>query len=253
MKWMLLLLGIYSHFCLAMKVEIANGEWPPWNSAKIDGGGLASQIVRQAFVREGVKVEYHFMSWDKGFEMARQGKLDATIGWIYSEKRAQDFYFSTPIFAANNYWFYRKDNSNTPFDWEALDKIKTLRLGMTKGYLYGEEFNELSRHSGVTVTELASDKEGFEKLNSGKIDLFPVNLCVGYFLIRTYFPAEFSSFSHAPTPISVFDHYLLFSKKSPNSRKLVEIFNSGMEKLKKSRFLHKVGRKCFSSWQMSND
>ncbi|WP_108650055.1 substrate-binding periplasmic protein [Dongshaea marina] len=235
--------GISRHSYLDRRVA-------PWTSAQLPGFGTASQIATQAFALENRQAEIEVMPWKDAYNQAKQGKFQATLGWIYNKQRAKDFLYSVPVFRTNYYWFYRKDSPKAPFNWEELDKHKGLRVGITRGYFYGKEFDELKEKGSLTLIEADSDEENFQKLLAGSIDLFPHNLCVGYYQLRYTFVETMTEITHSPFAFSVNNLHLLFNRVSADSPKLLEIFNRGMTKLSKQESFKKTQNKCFRNWKM---
>ncbi|WP_108650054.1 substrate-binding periplasmic protein [Dongshaea marina] len=251
MRWIaLLLLGLLTLPSLAAKVvTISSGEWPPWNSKELPGYGLASQIVTRAFTEAGYQTEYHFFPWAEAFDLAKQGKFDASISWGYSQQRAEFFDFSMPIFKTSIYWFYHADSPKKPYNWDDLTRNRPLIIGATKGYIYGDEFESLKGKSGIKIVYAGDDVTNLKKLLNREIDLFPSQLCVGYFLIRTELPQELMQFAHSPSPSAVFDHHLIFSKRNPQTPKLLQDFNQAMTSLTNKGVFRKMGKKCFRQWK----
>ncbi|WP_108650057.1 substrate-binding periplasmic protein [Dongshaea marina] len=224
----------------------------PWNSEHLPHYGTASQIVSAAFAQQGIETDYEFLPWSQALPQTSQGKYDASISWIRTKDRAREFHYSTPIFSANTYWFYLPSNSSAPFDWENLGKHQGLMVGATKGYRYGQEFDALKQRPLVTVVIANTDTENFERLFKGEIDLFPSNLCTGYYLLRSYFRERIKTISYSPTPLMITDFYLLTSKKSPAGLEVLKQFNLGMEILHKQDSFRKGKKRCFSGWASKN-
>lgn len=87
-------------------IRITNGEWMPFMSKEVRNYGFVSEIVSEAFLLEGVEVEYGFYPWVRSLELARIGQWDGTIGWAKTEEREKDFYFSDePIWTATAVFF----------------------------------------------------------------------------------------------------------------------------------------------------
>ncbi|WP_108650056.1 substrate-binding periplasmic protein [Dongshaea marina] len=248
---LIFLLWLGTAVCYATpRVEISTGEWPPWISAEMDGYGNGSQIVTQAFALEGYKTRFHFFGWTQAYQRAKQGEFQATFGWIYNKQRAQDFNYSQPVFRANYYWFYLKDNPKAPFDWDTLQNRQDLNIGITRSYWYGEEFDALKRKGRFQIKEASTNLVNFKRLLAGEIDLFPHNLCVGFYQLRHQFTEDMPLIAHSPSPLSVNDIHLIFNKVTPGNLALLETFNRGMNKLRQQKSFKKTMNKCFRNWRL---
>lgn len=52
--------------------------------------GFVSRIVTEAFRLEGTTVHYEFYPWARAYHVARNGSVDASIGWYRTEEREQE-------------------------------------------------------------------------------------------------------------------------------------------------------------------
>ncbi|WP_108649806.1 type 2 periplasmic-binding domain-containing protein [Dongshaea marina] len=86
--------------------------------------------------------------------------------------------------------------------------------------------------------------ENLHKLFEGKIDLFPINQCVGFFLIRNHFRQQLRDTGNSPHPLSVKEHYFLVSKEVSGAQELINSFNTGLRLYKEKDASRRVTR-CF--------
>ncbi|WP_108650874.1 substrate-binding periplasmic protein [Dongshaea marina] len=239
---------ICSMLSFAETIRISSSEWPPWNSKHLIGYGITSEIVSDAFSKQQVRVEYYYQSnWSDAYRFAKDGRYDASVSWIYTDERAKEFIYSSPISYASNHWFYLKSNPKSPFNWDDLGSMKQLTIGVTRGYSYGREVDALRRERSVTFQEEGTDLENFRKLLAGEIDLFPSNLCVGYYLLRTSLIDEMMRVAHSPEPFDVFSLHLIFNRVNPENPRLAKVFEAGLQELNKGDGIKKKSQKCFYS------
>jgi len=224
-------------FCQAQQADntitIASGEWSPYISADLPNYGITSHIVSEAFALAGIRVEYHFLPWKRGMELARAGELHATLGWAITEERKKDFWFSQePIAIDRTVFFYHKDS---PINWESIwSQSKKHRVGATIGYDYGEKFNNSEAVGHFLVQRYAEDKIGLHHLLKKQIDFFPIDVFVAKHILRQHFPLKQKQFSYVETPLYEGPLYLLFSKQHPESQQLKMRFDEGIKKLRES-------------------
>lgn len=213
-------------------IRITNGEWMPFMSKEVRNYGFVSEIVSEAFLHEGIEVEYGFYPWIRSLELARIGQWDGTIGWAKTEEREKDFYFSDePIWTATAVFFYL---ASTEFEWEKMEDLKEYRIGASSGYSYGKEFDSFAEENKDLIEYTAEDINNFKKLLAGRIDVFPMDIDVGLYIVNKYFRND-SKFIR--THLKILDkrpQYLLLSKKNPDNAIFIERFNRGLKKLKEN-------------------
>lgn len=213
-------------------VSVTNGEWPPYFSESFKCGGVGTKICTEAFALEGGRVDYAFMPWKRALEMARMGRFDATLGWRKTEEQQKDFYYSDSVLETDIVLFHRLGSS---FDWESSDDVGRMKIGATLGYLFVDVLEAAAEKNGGEVEFAPTDELNFAKLAAGRIDVFPCDLSVGYYLLRTKFlPGTADSIQHHPRIFASYPLHLLVSKKTPNARAIVERFNKGLARLRES-------------------
>jgi len=213
-------------------VRITNGEWPPYLSEQLPFNGVASRIVTEAFALEGVRVEYGFFPWKRSLALAEMGEWDGSAVWFRSPEREESFYLSDPVILSSYVFFHLK---NYLFDWRTMDDLREIRIGATLGYNYGEAFEAAEKAGAINVDRCASDELNLQKLLRDRFKIFPVDMEVGYAMLHKQFkPETVSLFTNHPRPLRQESLYLLLSKKLERNKRLIELFNRGLQKLKES-------------------
>jgi len=213
-------------------VRLTNGEWSPYMSKNLKHYGVFSHIVTEAFGLEGIKVNYRFFPWKRGYEIAKKGKFDGSIGWAPTRKREEDFYFTNPVTHNKKVFFHLK---NTPFKWNTIENLKGLKIGGTLGYTYGEEFDRAAKEGRIQVQYVPKETQNLKKLLKGRIDIFPVEIEIGYALIYSeLFPKQAALLTHHPKPVQETPLCVVISKNmdSQRAKRLVNAFNEGLNRLK---------------------
>ena len=141
------------------------GEWKPWNSKDLPGNGIASQIVTEAFEAVGIRVEYKYYPWRRAYEMTLSGALDGTFPWSKRKSRLNDFYFSDPIMFDDKVFYYRKEKG---FEWETLDDLKGLVIGLQIGSSYSDEFDPFVIDKKIKIAKVKDVFANFNKLPYGQ-------------------------------------------------------------------------------------
>lgn len=231
-----LALSISLTFCSSSFSEeifrIAGEEWQPYSSSELKYFGLMNRIITESFAFENIKVEYDFLPGARALLVVKNGEMDGTPGWSPSDERAKEFYFSDPLFDETLVFFHLKTK---PFDWNGFNDLKGLLIGTVNGSYYGNEFDKAKKEKKLIVEEVTSDIQNFKKILYDRIDIVPKNLDAGLNLLHTDFkPEERALITYHPTPLDQGPLVMLFSKKLDKSKRMLELFNKGLKKLKRN-------------------
>lgn len=211
-------------------ITLANGEWPPYLSQKFKHNGVISRIVKEAFAEEGVSVDYVFMPWKRSNQTAANGDFAGSIVWRDTPAHRKNFHISDPVLHIESVFFHRLDHD---FNWQTYDDIGKHTVGGTLGYAYENDLKAAAQKNGGKYDTAPTDLLNFQKLVAGRIDIFPCDKVVGYYLLRTNFIAGVADYvRYHPNPLFTDELHLLISKKTPNALQLIEKFNKGLAKLR---------------------
>ncbi|MFC4158657.1 substrate-binding periplasmic protein [Chitinimonas lacunae] len=210
-------------------IRLANGEWPPYMSAKLPHYGAVSRIVSEAFASEGIQVRYEFYPWKRGLELARNGGIDGTLAWVRTDDRERDFWLSDPLFESNAVLAYRKEK---PVDWQKADDLGRYLIGATIGYAYGPLFSRFEQRFPRNVERSPSDEVNLSKLMAGRIDAFVTEREVAYYLATQHYgPGVLLRFATHPKTLDSNKMYLLLSREVPQGKAFQAAFNRGLARL----------------------
>ncbi|MGL1903221.1 MAG: transporter substrate-binding domain-containing protein [Fibrobacterales bacterium] len=213
-------------------ISIAVGEWDPYISKDLKNDGVIAQIIVEAFELEGITVQFEYEPWQRALLEVEHGTKDATPGWSPVEERKTHFYFTDSFMDESMVFFHLKD---TLFDWQTINDLSGKALGGVYYYNYLDEFEKAEKSGLITVDRTSSELLNFKKLLSGRISAFPVDLNFGYSLIHKNFtPEQAARLTHHKTPLYSEPVVMLMSKKVPNNKRLLTLFNKGLKSLKKS-------------------
>ena len=210
-------------------VKIAIGDWEPFTSSRADNAHINEDIVREAFLLEGIQVDYQYFPWVRSYQYVEKGEFHATFPWMITKKRKKEVYFNKePLLTEQTVFFHLKSR---PFQWDKFEDLKGLRIGGTLGYASGETLEQ----QGLTVDYVSKEDFNYHKLLKGRLDIYPTAFYVGYHQINMLFqPNEAKLFTHHPKILEEKNYYMVFSKNTPNVHELIEQFDKGLRKLKKS-------------------
>ncbi|MBT8766821.1 substrate-binding periplasmic protein [Metapseudomonas boanensis] len=233
MRALLLILCLFCHgFAAAEEVRLTNGEWAPYLGAQLPHHGVASRIVEEAFGLEGVQVRWEFFPWARSLHLAERGERGGTAVWMRSPERERRFHISDPVIECSYYLFHLKER---PLEWRRVADLRGLRLGGAIDYDYGEAFQQAEHDKQLEVKRLSNEEQGLRMLLAGRLDAFPMDTVVASVLLRERFSAaESARLSFHPKPLRTDSLHLLLSREVAGSRELMERFNRGLARLRKS-------------------
>lgn len=216
-------------FSETLSIKIANGDWPPYFSSTSKHKGVVSRIVKEAFEKEGVSIEYVFRPWKRGLAEAREGEWTGTIGWVKTKEREENFYFTNPIMKLTPVFFHRKDH---PIRWNAIADLKGKRIGATDGYFYGEEFKEAEAQKIIIVDRTIDAYHSLKKLINNRVELAAIERNVGLYTLSTQIDKDQAILVEPQEKVlHAKPAYLLISRKTQHAQEIVLLFNRGLEKL----------------------
>ncbi|MDE1464280.1 substrate-binding periplasmic protein [Spartinivicinus poritis] len=213
------------------KIIIANGEWYPLISKNLQHFGVLCHIISEAFAKEGVKVVYKWVPWKRAYQHTLNGTYDATAAWVPTPERKKLFIFSDTMYTNQKVFFHLKSYN---FDWKTIADLQGISIGGAIGYTYGIEFDKAAKAGTINIQWTKTDKQNFNKLLAKRIKIFPQEVEIGYGYISEFPTEQAKLLTHHPKPLMQTTHHLIFSKKIKKNTKLVQLFNSGLKKLKDS-------------------
>lgn len=227
-----LLLAIHAMALGKETLKFSVYEYPPFLSKSVPEYGLEPAIVRLAFERVGVEVQFNFMPPARALEVARQGKSDGTLGWVHSTEREGSFHYSKAISRAPLVFFHLKAK---PFIWNTFQDLKGKQIGTVYKYYYGAEFHQAQDAADFQVDVVTDDVLNLRKLHAGRIDATPINLYVGYYLAHQLFVAETARlFTHNQQIMKISEHHLLLPRSLSESALRLALFNEGLDIIKQN-------------------
>ncbi len=208
---------------------ISTGEWPPYVSRDLPGGGPLARIVSEALEAAGDTASFQFLPWRRQELELKGGKALASFPWALNESLQATLAYSEPLCSQRMVFFFLK--SRLPgWDYTGLDGLKKFRLGGALGYSYQEDFEK----AGITADYAPDSEKSIRKLLDGRVDLVVENELVGRHLMESKFPAYRDAVASSTTPLYVKPLRLVVSRSHPGADKLLEDFAKGMDILKQS-------------------
>ncbi|WP_108651936.1 substrate-binding periplasmic protein [Dongshaea marina] len=173
---------VFSTEARVREVSAAVGEWPPYIYCDSGAHGVLIDVVRAAYAEVAVSASFECFPWARSFSLTREGVYDTSFPWSRSAERQKIFYFSEPVISDYSVFFHLKNRSFPKLSTELnIENLSPYKIGGTIGYYYGPLLEEFDEKFGLQRAK--SDELNFKKLLRGRIDLFPINFQVGYYLL----------------------------------------------------------------------
>jgi len=223
----------------AEPIKLATGEWAPYVSESLEKKGFLMEIISEVFKEMHLEADYVFYPWRRCYESVVMGKVWAAFPYSYTKERAEEVLFSDKITFSVTRFFTHKTSkgyqlAEKPGSYNTLSDLKPYRIGGVIGYFYEQDFNRAGLHMDYVSKEI----HAIEKLIMGRIDFFPVNELVGWYIIKNNFSNHAERFSVLEKPYSTNDLNLIVSKKYPDAINLLKRFNAALE-IVKDRYIYK--------------
>ncbi len=209
---------------------ISTGEWAPYVSKEIAGGGMSREIVEAALNEAGLDFEMCFFPWKRAMLSMKNGQYGASFPWVKRKSREKYSLYSGPLHKYKISLFYLKDKYPEGIENTSVTALKNLSIGVVRGYVQGVQYKEM----GLRVIELTDNEMGIQMLVRGYIDLMSESSDVGRYVINKIYPDQKDRFGDVAAPIESESLYMLFPKVKGNSPDILRKFNAGLKKIKEN-------------------
>lgn len=213
----------------AKTFTILTGDWEPYVSSKLEGGGPLARIVSEAVEAGGHSARLLFVPWKRTEAEVTSGAALATFPWSANDAFRKSCYLSDPILRNRMVFFYLKDRL-PGWDFTCVEQLKTLKVGGSPGYVYAELFEK----AGIWPDYAPDIDKSLMKLFAGRVDLVPENEVVGWDTLRRLFPSQENRVASSKSALYEAPLHLMISNIHSDGGDLLEAFNAGLEKLKAS-------------------
>jgi polar amino acid transport system substrate-binding protein len=214
-----------------LSVTLASTDYPPLIGQKLPYGGMLTRIVVEAFRKEEVDVKLIEVPNNRAITGVMIGLLDGSYGWAHNPERDKKLLYSHhPIFDYRMVFFQRRGEEHP---WKHLADLGALRIGVTLGNFYSDEFASLQAAGVLHVEEAETELSSMRKLLAGRIDLFPMEEEAGQFIvIGNFSPEQQAKISFQSEALSTVPTFVVIRRDLPHATELIERFDRGYQQLK---------------------
>ncbi len=228
-----LLLATLATFAFAadkvvINVDEANSPFMFGKGGKAEG--IYPALLAAAFKRMKVEVSIEPKPWKRAIQEIDEGT--AGVGGIYKNaERLKKYDYSEQLFSEKLVIYFNKAN---PVNYTKIDDLKGKRVGVLRGWSYGDDFDNARKAGAFLTEEIGSDDQNFQKLDLGRLDAVVAVSESGADLMVKY-----KNIGAAATPLAENPSFLAFAKRA-NQTALLKQFDQTIAELKKSGEFKKI-------------
>lgn len=214
-------------------VKITTGEWEPFISEKYKHGGVILHIVKEAFVRKGLNVEFAFLPWARAVAYVDNGSWEAmaVTGSRHSANGINHLY-SEPIYVGLDVIFHRKSNS---IEWKDFKDLHGLTFGAALSYKYSDEYRSSLKNKQISQVIAPKAELLFPMLAAKRFDVFIMDKRAGMYTYNTQYREKLGdAITYYDQALTSLEYSLRFSGDGVRSQKLLKIFNSSLKEMRDS-------------------
>lgn len=208
--------------------------WPPFLDPGHAQEGLTVELVRSAYATQGYTVKVILVPWARAENGVRDGHYDLLLNVWMTETRKTYLVFTQP-FAMNEIKFIKRKGD--PFEFESLDSLRGKRIGVVRGYGYGEAFLQSGLFQRDEATGLM---DNVRKLLAKRVDLTLEDAIVAQSVIAASDASLLDRVQFVEKSLSVNPLHLASGRANPRARELVEAFNRGLARIKADGTYQKI-------------
>jgi polar amino acid transport system substrate-binding protein len=221
----------------AETVHLAAFDYPPfYYQENGETRGIAAELVIELFSRMNMPVDIKMYPLKRALNYLEIGRKDGIMILIKTPERQEYAEYTDPVMTVRGLIWSASNRPDGRVNFERLEDLRAYRIGVTRGYSYGTEFDELLKNMNVNVAN--SDLSNFRMLLSHRIDVFPCNEIVAGGLFKQY-PELAERAVPSSKSFIEWDLYMGISKKSPLIHRMPEI-NGIIAEMKREGFVDSV-------------
>ena len=214
----------------AKELEVAKGNWPPYNYYENNiHKGFVTEVTNSIFKDMGYTASFKIYPWVRAESLILNDKVDALYSASKKDNREEKCYYpDEELFNSKYVLFFR---SNEVKKFKTLDDLKDLSIGVVKGYAYSDSIWKTLRKNRNYINFI-NDTIGFKNLASGKIDCFLAETGNGIYLSKKLNIND--KIDYSPKPLVEKPYYIIFSKERVTDS-FVKRFSENLKKFKKTK------------------
>ncbi|WP_125933301.1 substrate-binding periplasmic protein [Kiloniella majae] len=222
---------------IAEELRLTTGEYPPFTSQHIPGGGVVSQLVELVFSRMGYKTAVDYLPWKRGYVLSKRGKYIATYPYLLTDEREVDFLFSAPIIEWENKIYVRGDSG---VEYNSTLDLFGLRECLPHHYGSLPVLDELYSAGQIKRVRTPYIRSCWLMVLNGRADFFVEDVFVADIFRREVLAERMNEVVELEKTISTDYGHVIFTREFDKSEELVLRFNKALSELSENGEIAKV-------------
>jgi polar amino acid transport system substrate-binding protein len=218
----------------AEDVTLGSGFWAILSDAGLPDQGSMTKLVKDAYASVGVSMTRVEMPWARVLASINATPAAIDGGYPFGKTAAREatFLFSDPVGSATRYIYF---NTDKPFDWESVEDMKGLRIGIVRGTAFGAYHEQLNARikadpEFATIDPAKDDLANFRKLAAGRIDICFCDENQARHAIAQLPAADGAKIRAAAKPIMDTQPLFVLFRKDERGKRLRDLLNAGLKK-----------------------
>ncbi|MBI9090938.1 MAG: transporter substrate-binding domain-containing protein [Desulfobacterium sp.] len=228
----------YPPFCMAVGEFEINQTIPPGDDA-VGFQGYSWDIIRQSFHKMGYTIHLSILPWTRAMTYIQKGQTDLLFPTGNNTDRQKLFYYSKESVNEVNFVVYVQ--TENPIKWKGLESLQGLTIGIKRGFNYG---NEWKAARGIIKYNVNTIWQGFKMLDANRLDGF-----MGYEYNWDYVLKQNNlnqKYRKLPFLTGSLE-YIVVLKSNPNSRAILNAYDTGKKELIRTGELKHIRNKWFEN------
>jgi polar amino acid transport system substrate-binding protein len=152
---------------MAGELVLVDESAPPYMYDTADGpAGLCPAVLREAFRRAGESVMIQTAPWKRLLILLERGAAGGACLRETADRRAV-LAFTRPLYTQHIALYVRRGRA---FDYQGVASLRDRRLGVRRGWSYGDDFDGARAAGQFSTEEVSGDAENLARLADGRLD-----------------------------------------------------------------------------------
>ena len=227
--------------------RLATGDdFGDFSGRDLDEGGMATQVVREAFTASGIDTEMSFEPWKEGYDETLAGNRDGAFPWYFLPERTEDFVYTDSIYELVERIFHLDGDPDVPEIRGAAD-LAGLNLCYPVGWGLPPSIQAMM-DSGETVrTEPGDMSRCFDLLANGRVDAVLSPQLQGYATVEAHPELDAFDVATASWEVTIRTLSVLLPKAAGRARACGDAvrFGAGLATVRANGLFDVIARRWF--------
>lgn len=195
-------------------------DFPPYINSSKQPLGSAALTLKVLAKYADINIEFEYIPYSDAMALMRLQREVVSFPYFFTEKRAEEFYFSEPISVVSIQVFYSRQFNNIG----ELENLDDLKVGKVIGNSYGQEIDKLLENAKVFDSEI----NAVAALMNNTIDVLPMAKGVMEAIIQSHYSAQ-KELIRPIVAIQGVEKFHLMAPKSDFGQNVINTLNTAIK------------------------